>query len=131
MNKLIFGYTIEECRKAVVAAIYVGFAVVMLVGFAPAVGFENAVLAIVGPLATVALVFQAKNHTPDDVQKALEALKMAVLNAVAYYVTVPDSTGESITMLIAGVVMYLGVRQVRNLGAGAPGAGGTISARGP
>lgn len=128
---MIFGYEIEECRKALIAGLYVIFAAVMLVGFAPPVGFEDAVLAIVGPLATVALVFQAKNHTPDDVQKALEALKGAILSAVSYYVAVPNSTGEAITMLIGGVVMYLGVKWVSNDGRGAPGHGGTVEARGP
>jgi hypothetical protein len=128
---MIFGYSIAECKKALVAGLYVIFAAVMLIGFAPPVGFESAVLAIVGPLGAVVLVFEAKNHTPDDVQKALEALKAAVFSAIAYYVTIPNSTGEAITMLIAGVVMYLGVKYIPNEGAGAPGHGGTVEARGP
>lgn len=128
---MIFGYSIAECKKAVIAGIYVVFALVMLIGFAPPIGFENAVLAIVGPLASVVLVFEAKNHTPDDVQKALEALKAAVFSALAYWVAVPNSTDEAITMLIGGVVMWLGVKYIPNAGRGAPGDGGTVEARGP
>jgi hypothetical protein len=127
----IFGYEIGEIRKALIAALYVVFALVMLIGFAPDVGFENAVFAIVGPLFGVFAVFEAKNHTPDDVQKALEALKAAVFSAVAYYVTIPDHIGQAITMLIGGVVMWLAVKYVPNVGRGAPGHGSTVAARGP
>jgi hypothetical protein len=128
---MIFGYSIAECRKAVVAAVYVAFAVFMLVGVAPEVGFEEAVLACVGPLFGVWAVFEAKNHTPDDVQKALEALKAAIFSAISYYVIVPDHIGQAITMLIGGVVIWLGVKYIPNVGRGAPGHGGTVEARGP
>jgi hypothetical protein len=100
----IFGYELPEIRKALIAGLYVIFAIVMLVGFAPAVGFENAVFAVVGPLFGVFAVFEAKNHTPDEVQKALEALKAAVFSALSYYVVIPAHTGQAITMLIGGTV---------------------------
>lgn len=128
---MIFGYELSEIRKALIAALYVIFAAVMLIGFAPKVGFENAVFAIVGPLFGVFAVFEAKNHTPDEVQKALEALKAAVFSALSYYVAIPAHTGQAITMLIGGVVMWLGVKYVPNAGRGAPGHGGTVEARGP
>lgn len=127
----IFGYELGEIRKALIAGLYVIFALVMLIGFAPAVGFENAVFAVVGPLFGVFAVFEAKNHTPDEVQKALEALKAALFSAVAYYVAIPDHVGQAITMLIGGVVMWLAVKYVPNAGRGAPGHGSTVAARGP
>lgn len=131
MKKLIFGYSLAESRKAVIAAIYFVFAVIMLAGFVPAVGFEEAVLALVGPLYGVIGVFLAKNHSADDLQKALEALKAAALSAVSFYVAVPDSTGATITMLITGAVMAIGVYWARNEGQGAPGHGSTAEPRGP
>lgn len=128
---MIFGYELAEVRKALIAVVYLGFAAAMLVFAAPKVGFENAVLAIVPPLFAAIGVFEAKNHTPDDVGKALQALWGAIASAIAYYVAIPNSTGEAITMLIAGVVMFLGVKYVPNAGRGAPGQGGTVVARGP
>jgi predicted small integral membrane protein len=127
----IFGYEIGEIRKALIAGLYVVFAVVMLVGFAPKVGFENAVFAVVGPLFGVFAVFEAKNHTPDEVQKALEALKSAVFSAISYYVVIPGHIGQAVTMLIGGLVMWLAVKYVPNAGRGAPGHGSTVAARGP
>lgn len=128
---MIFGFEVKEVRKALVAVIYVAFALGMLIFGAPKVGFEHAVLAIVGPLFMVYGVFNAKNHTPDEVAKSLEALKAAVFSALAYVVTVPNSYGEAITMLIAGVVVAYGVRLTPNAGRGAPGNGAPAAPRGP
>lgn len=122
VNNLIFGFSLAESRKAIVAAIYFGFAIVMLVGVVPHVGFENAVLALVGPGYAVAGVFLAKHHSVDDLQKALEALKAAALTAVSFYVATPASIGNVMTMLITGIVMAAGVYWTRNAGQGAPAA---------
>lgn len=127
----IFGYEIGEIRKALVAAVYVIFALVMLVGVAPKIGFEQAVFACVGPLFGVFAVFEAVNHTPEEVQKALEALKTALFSAISYYIVVPDHVGQAITMLIGGLAMWLAVKYVPNAGRGAPGHGSTVAARGP
>lgn len=120
VNNLIFGFSLAESRKAVVAAIYFGFAIVMLVGVVPHVGFQHAVLALVGPTYAVVGVFLAKNHTPDDLQKALEALKAAFTTAITFYIAVPASIGNVMTMLITGIVMAVGVYWARNAGQGAP-----------
>lgn len=128
---MIFGYEVAEVRKALVGAVYVVFAIGMLIFGAPKVGFEHAVLAMIGPLFMVYGVFAAKNHTPDELAKSLEALKAAVFSALSYYVVIPNSTGEAITMLIAGVVVAVGVRLTPNAGRGAPGHGSTNAARGP
>lgn len=127
----IFGYELPEIRKSLIAALYVVFALVMLIGFAPKVGFEQAVFACVGPLFGVFAVFEAINHTPEEVQKALEALKAALFSAISYYVVIPGHIGQAITMLIGGLVMWLAVKYVPNAGRGSPGAGGTVVARGP
>lgn len=120
MKKLIFGHSLSETRKTVVAGLYLLFSVVMLAGFVPHVGFQEAVLAVVGPAYGVVGVFLAKNHDPADLQKALEALKAALMTAISFYVAVPEATNESVTLLITGIVMAVGVYWTRNAGQGAP-----------
>lgn len=108
----LFGYTLPELSAAIIAAIYFAFAIVMLFIIPPA-GFENAVIAVVPALFAVIQVFGATEHTPGDLQKALEALKAAAMTAVTFYVAVPGSVGNAITMLITGVVMAAGVAWAR------------------
>lgn len=104
----LFGYTLPELSAAIIAVIYFAFAIVMLLVIPPA-GFENAVLAVVPALFAVVTVFGATEHSPGDMQKALEALKAALFSAVSFYVAMPASIGQAMTMLITGVVMALGV----------------------
>lgn len=108
----IFGYTIQECTAAVMAAIYFAFAIVMLFIIPPA-GFENAVIAVVPAAAAVVAVFAATEHSTSDLQKALEALKLAITTAATFYIAVPASIGNAFTMLITGVVMAAGVAWAR------------------
>lgn len=116
----IFGYGLGECKAAIIAALYFAFAIVMLFIIPPA-GFENAVLAVVPAVFAVITVFGATEHSPGDLQKALEALKAALASAVSFYVAVPASIDNAITMLITGVVMAIGVWWVRR-GAVSPSA---------
>lgn len=108
----LFGYTMGECKAAIIAAIYLAFAVVMLFIIPPA-GFENAVLAVVPALFAVIAVFGATEHSPGDLQKALEALKAALLSAVSFYVAVPANINNVMVMLVTGVVMAVGVAWAR------------------
>ena len=79
----------------------------------PPAGFENAVLAVVPAAFAVVAVFTSTEHSPMDMQKALEALKLAATTAVSFYVAVPASIGNALTMLITGIVMALGVAWAR------------------
>lgn len=125
---MIFGYSLAECQKAIVAAIYLVFAVVMLAGVVPHVGFEEAVIAVIGPTFGVVEVFLTTNHSAADLQKALEALKAAAMTAVGFYVATPANTEQVIGMLITGIVMAVGVYWARNR---KPGEGSTVEPRGP
>jgi hypothetical protein len=122
----IFGYALPEVKKAAIAAVYLVFAIVMLAGFIPHVGFEEAVIALIGPTFGVVEVFGATNHTALDLQKALEALKAAAMTAVGFYVAVPANTEQVVGMLVTGIVMAFGVYWTRNAGQGA-----TATPRGP
>lgn len=105
---MIFGYKLGEVQAAIMAAVYLAFAVVMLFIIPPA-GFLNAVLAVVPAAFAVVTVFQATEHTPGDLQKALEALKAAATTAVSFYVAVPASINNAMVILITGIVMAIGV----------------------
>jgi hypothetical protein len=109
---MLFGYTFGELSAAIISVIYLAFAVVMLF-IIPPVGFMGAVIALVGPLFAVIGVFEATEHSPGDLQKALEALKGAAFTAVSFYVAVPASAANVAEMLITGVVMAMGVVWVR------------------
>jgi hypothetical protein len=115
---MIFGFSLAESRKAVVAALYLVFSIVMLAGVVPHVGFEEAVIAVVGPAYAVIGVFMAKNHSVDDLQKALEALKAAITTTLGFYIAVPASTANILEMLITGIVMAVGVWWTKNAASG-------------
>jgi hypothetical protein len=108
----LFGYTLPELSAAIIAAIYFVFAIVMLFIIPPA-GFENAVLAVVPAFFAVIQVFGATEHTPGDLSKTLEQLKMTALTATSFYIAVPANVGNAITMLITGAVAAAGIYWAR------------------
>lgn len=112
MNPL--NYPLSAVKKAVYAAVFLGFAILMLV-LAPPIGLQGAVVALVGPVFAVIGVFAAKNHSPDDLQKALEALKGAALAVVGYFTAVPTGTDNKLVMLVGAIVMVFTVYWSRNV----------------
>lgn len=58
--------------------------------------------------------FAAKNHSPDDLQKALEQLKGAALTLVGYFTVLPTTTTERITAIIGAIVSAFAVYWKRN-----------------
>jgi hypothetical protein len=104
-----FDYSLSELRKAIVSVIYLGgmVAALILTGYDP--GFTEALIALVGPVFGVVGVFLAKNHSPDDLQKALEQVKAAALTCVGYFVVIPTSTETKLVILIGSVAAAYGV----------------------
>lgn len=106
-------YSPGQARKAIVSLIFLIAAVVgLFVTVDP--GFVEACVALVGPVFAVVGVFAAENHSPKDLQKALEQLKGAALAVVGYFTVVPTSTAERITTLIGVVVSVLAVYWTSN-----------------
>lgn len=102
------GYTLAESRKFVTAVVFAaGSAATLFVVFDPS--FTQAIASLVGAVYATIGVFAATNHTVDDVQKALEALKGAALSVVGFYITVPASTGTQLTVLIISAVAVYAV----------------------
>lgn len=109
---MIFGYKLSEVSAALIAAVYLAFAIVMLFIVPPA-GFLNAVLAVVPAAISVVAVFQTTEHTAGDLQKALEALKLAVTTAATFYLAVPSSIDNAMVILITGIAAAAGVAWTR------------------
>lgn len=118
----MFGYELEEVRKFALAAVG---ALVLLASFfiAYPVGFEDALGVVVGEVFAVAGVFLAKNHTADDLAKAVQNLAGATIALVAFFETVSPTTEAKVFAIIAQLAVVYGVYKVANDGRGATGGG--------
>lgn len=110
---LIFGYTIPEAKKAAAALVVFALGIVgYFVAFDPSLTqaaplLASAVVGVVG-------VFLAKNHTADDVQKAVQALLASGFAVASVYLTVDPNTVQTITTLVLAVVNVVVVHQAVN-----------------
>jgi hypothetical protein len=106
--------SLSNAQKAAVAAVGLLGAILALVIPGYDLNFTQTVVALVGPVFGVIGVFVAKNHTPEDLGKALAALQAAALAVAGYFVEVPASTGMKITVLIGAVVAVVAVWWIPN-----------------
>jgi drug/metabolite transporter superfamily protein YnfA len=106
MNPL--NYSVDELRKAAVSLV---FLVAALVGLFVATDpdFVQACATLVGSVFAVVGVFAAKNHTKDDLQKALEQFKGAALTIVGFFTIVPTTTAERATALVGAIASVVAV----------------------
>ncbi len=111
---LIFGYSLAEAKKAVVSALFFVGAVLALVLSDYDPNFTDDVVVLAGTLFGVIGVFLAKNHTKEDLSKAVTQLQGAALTVVGYFATVQPTTVEKITILSGALVSIYAVYRVRN-----------------
>jgi hypothetical protein len=98
----------EEYRKAVVAGVVALFAfLIFFVTFEP--GTQEAAIAVVIAVFNVGSVFLNKNHTLDDVSKAVGALQASSLGLVTLFVTLDPTTVESIGAIVLAILNVYGV----------------------
>lgn len=110
-----FNYSVAELSKTIVALIgFVGFVLLSFLTFDPSL--VQAVELLVPAFATVALVFASTNHTPYDLNKALQGLVAAVITVVSYFTTVPADTANKIAMAVGALVVVVGVYWKGNQG---------------
>jgi hypothetical protein len=114
----IFGYSPAQARKTLTAAI---FAVAAVVGLFVTVdpNLTQALVVLGGAALSVVVVFGTKNHSWDDVGKAVNQLEVAGFTAAGYFVTVPATTTEKIVAATGAVLSAASVLFVPN----APGKG--------
>lgn len=118
---MLLGFTLEECRKAVVSVVAVAAAALgLFLSIDPS--FGQACIVLVGAAFGVVSVFATKNSTPDDLSKAAAQLQAAALAVVGFFIVVPTSTVGKIGVLVAALVSAWAVFSVPNAGRGAPGA---------
>lgn len=104
----LFGYPIGEIQKAIVAAIFfIGYGVSLFVFVDP--GLIIAIAALVPPLVGVYKVFAKANHSAGQLNKALEQLQAAATTVAIYFVAVPASTQNKITMAVGAGVSVIAV----------------------
>jgi len=103
-----FNYSVAEISKTLVALIgFVGFTVLTFVTFDPSL--VQAVQLLVPAFATVGLTFAATNHTPADLNKAVQGALAAVVTVVSYFATVPADTTNKIAMALGALVTVVGI----------------------
>jgi FtsH-binding integral membrane protein len=113
-EKVIFGKSIPEARKTVVAMLSLGGAILALVLSDYDPSFTGACIALAGGVFAVLGVFLAKNHTEKDLSKAVAQLQGAALTVVGYFATVNPGTVQKITVLAGAAVSVVGVWWVKN-----------------
>jgi hypothetical protein len=131
---VIFGYTLEEARKAVVAFVFLILSAFALFVVFPAdikdVSFTDAVIALTGSVFGTVGVFMDKNVTADDLSKAVTQLQGSALAVVGYFTVVPVGTVEKISLFAGAILSVYLVFRTPNAGRGAPGANPEIQGEG-
>jgi len=110
---MIFGYTLGEAQKFVVAFIF--FAATLagfFIAFDPAT--TPALVAVSGAIFALAGVFLNKQHTVDDMSKALSQLQGTLISLVGIYVTVDPALITKIGMAVAAVIGVYAVYKREN-----------------
>lgn len=109
-------YHLSELRKALVALIPLAFvAISYLLGWVPPIGFETAVLGLIGPVILVIHVFSTKNSGPGDIEKALKSLTAAGVTIATYWTQVPASWDNKLALLIVLIGTFFGVKHISNV----------------
>jgi len=110
---MIFGYKLEEIRKAAVAFVV---ALVAIAGMFATLdpNTTQAAVAVVVALFNVVSVFLASNHTLDDVSKAVQALQASSLGLITLFVTLDPGVVEAVAAIVLAFINVYGVWRVRN-----------------
>jgi uncharacterized membrane protein len=113
-DRVIFGRSIAEAKKTVVSALFLIGAVLALILSDYDPNFTQACVALAGAIFAVVGVFMAKNHTEQDLSKAVSQLQGAALMVVGYFATVQPGTVQKITVLTGAAVSVIAVWWARN-----------------
>jgi len=105
--------SLAQYRKLAVSVVSFGAAAVALF-ITTDPGLNAALVSLVGAGFGVVAVFAAKNHTPDDLSKAVAQLQGAALSVAGFFVTVPTTLPEKLAVLSAAAVSVIGVYWARN-----------------
>lgn len=105
---------LAEIRKTLVAIVALGCAVagIFISGFNP--NFQQAAIMLIGSVFAVIGVLCAKNHTEDDLSKAVAQLQGSALTVVGYFTQIPTSTAGKIGLIVGALLSMYAVWRVPN-----------------
>lgn len=104
---------LDEYRKATVAGLVALFAILgFIITFDP--GLQTAAIAVTLGVFNVAGVAMSKNHTADDLSKAVMALVASAIGLVSLFVVVDVNTVETIGAIALAIVNVYGVYTATN-----------------
>lgn len=109
----IFGHTLPEVQKSLIAVAALLIAAVALV-FPLHAGFQEAVETLIIAAIGLAGVFAIPNPSPDDVYKAFSAFVGAAMAIVEFYQTIPTATGTKILALAYAIAVVYCIWRVSN-----------------
>ncbi len=105
--------SLSQAKKAVVSLVFAGAAAAaFIVQFDP--NLTESLVALTGAVFAVIGVFVSKNHTEDDLSKAVSQLQGSALSVVGFFTVVPTTTVEKVTALVASLLSVYGVYKVTN-----------------
>jgi hypothetical protein len=101
-------------RKALVAIVSLGCVVAGIVLGHIDPNFQHAAVLLTGSVFSVIGVLMAKNHTEDDLSKAVAHAFGAAITVVSFFATVKTSTVSDISLILGAFVSLYGVWRVAN-----------------
>jgi hypothetical protein len=110
---VIFGYSLAESKKFVIAAItFIGAIVAMFVAYNP--GINESAITLAGAVFGVAGVFMAPQFSVEDLSKSLVALQGAAIAMANFWVTVSPSVTVKITTAVGAIVALIALYVANN-----------------
>ena len=100
-----FNYSLAQLQSTLIA---LAIAVISIVGFFIALkpGFEQAFVVVISEVFAVVGVFLAKEHTYDDLSKAITNLAGGVVTLVGFFATLNPDTAETVLAIVSQVLMF-------------------------
>lgn len=110
---MIFGYSIAESKKFVIAAIaFTGSIVALFVAYNP--GVNEAAISIAGSLFGLVGVFTATQFSIEDFAKYLEAFKGATIAMANFWFVVNPSLTVKITTAVGAIIALVAIKYANN-----------------
>lgn len=110
---MIFGYTVAESKKFVIAFIAFGGAMAaMLITYDP--GINEAAISIAGSLIGIIGCFTATQFSIEDFSKYLEALKGALIAMANFWFVMDPSWTVKATTLVGAIIALAAIRVANN-----------------
>jgi hypothetical protein len=97
-----------------VALVALGCAVagIFVSGFNP--NFQQSAIMLIGSVFAVISVLTAKNHSEDDLSKAVAQLQGSAMTVLGYFLVIPTSTAGKIGLIVGALLSMYAVWRIPN-----------------